>query len=307
MRRLVVVGSINMDLVNHVASFPKPGETIHGHGTEYYAGGKGANQAVAAARLGGDVSFIGAVGSDPFGSTLRDGLSTYGIDTSAVITKEGNSGLAFITVNETGENQIILSGGSNSKLQPADITSALLQDAFAVMLQNEIPWETNVHTIRLCRSLQVPVILNPAPAIQLPEEIFPWIDTLVVNETEAEVISGIEVRDVEGAYSAGALLLSKGAEHVIVTLGSKGCVYVGKDEKRFIPSFPVKPVDTTAAGDTFIGAYAAALQSGKPVQEALRFASAAAAISVTRKGAQASIPTREEVEFMLRNQGYDDK
>ena len=301
MRRIVVVGSINMDLVNHVTSFPKPGETIHGSGTDYYAGGKGANQAVAAARLGGDVSFIGAVGSDPFGSTLREGLSSYGIDTSAVMTKEGTSGLAFITVNDSGENYIILSGGSNSKLRPADVNPEQLQNAFVVLLQNEIPWETNVHTIKLCRSLNIPVILNPAPAMRLPEEIFPLIHTLVLNETEAEVISGTKIVDTNGASSAGALLLSKGVSRVIVTLGSKGCVYISNDDERYIPPFQVNPVDTTGAGDTFIGAYAAALQSGKSIPEALRFASAAAAISVTRKGAQTSIPTREEVEIMLNN------
>jgi len=301
MQRLVVIGSINMDLVSRVPDFPQPGETIHGQETAYFAGGKGANQAVAAARSGGNVAFVGAVGTDPFGRTLVDGLASHGIDTRFVMTKEGSSGLALITVNEAGENCIVLSGGSNRKFQPSDIVPEQLADASAVLLQNEISWDTNVHAFRLCRSLGIPVIYNPAPAMKLPEEVYPLIHTLVVNETEASLIGGSSVEDAASARAAGAHFLSRGISRVIVTLGSKGCVYVSHDEEWVIPSFPVKAVDTTAAGDTFIGAYAAAaMQHGLAVPDALRFASAAAAIAVTREGAQASIPTREETEAMLK-------
>lgn len=300
MSRIVIIGSINMDLVNHVQDFPKPGETIHGRGVEYLPGGKGANQAVAASLAGGDVTMIGAVGQDSFAEPLLDSLRERGVETGGVVRKPGTSGLAFITVSDAGENQIILSEGSNGQLRPEDVPAAKMADADAVILQNEIPWETNLHAMQVCRSLRAKVVYNPAPVRPIPAEAYPLIDLLVVNETEAAGLSGIEVESREDAERAGQELLSRGARSVLVTLGSKGSLYLGeKGEAVFTPSFQVQAVDTTAAGDTFIGALAAAEAQGLATADALRFATAASAIAVTREGAQASIPTRTEIERFL--------
>jgi len=298
--RIVVVGSINMDLVNHVEAFPLPGETIHGLGTSYHAGGKGANQAVAAAQAGAAVAMLGAVGTDPFGGTLLEGLTARGVDASGVLRKDGTSGLAFITVNRGGENTIILSAGSNGRLEAADVSRGLLEGAGAVLLQNEIPWETNRHVMAVCRELGVRVFYNPAPASDLPEDVLPLIDTLIMNETEAEVISGAAVTDAESAAAAASCITAKGVRQVIVTMGGKGSLHADRHGGTLAtPAFRITPVDTTAAGDTFIGAYAAAICGGMPLAEALRFASAAAALTVMKEGAQESIPSRAQVLAFL--------
>lgn len=300
MSRIIVTGSINMDLVNHVKEFPKPGETIHGRGVDYLPGGKGANQAVAASLAGGDVAMIGAVGEDSFAEPLLSSLRERGVDATGVVRKPGTSGLAFITVSDAGENQIILSEGSNGKLRPEDIPAAEIAEADAVILQNEIPWETNLHAMKACRSARAKVVYNPAPVRPIPAEAYPLIDLLVVNETEAEGLSGIEVTSREDAEKAGRELMSRGARTVLVTLGAKGSLYLkAEGEPVFTPSFKVQAVDTTAAGDTFIGAFVSADARGLATPAALRFATAASAIAVTREGAQASIPTREEIERFL--------
>ncbi|WP_274651211.1 ribokinase [Paenibacillus humicola] len=304
MSKIVVVGSINMDIVNEVVRFPEPGETIHGRGTSYQPGGKGANQAVASSLAGGETVMAGAFGDDAFGGVLRSSLREHGVDTTHMITKQGSSGLAFITVSDSGENQIILSAGSNGELTPGDISEAAFVGAAFVLLQNEIPPEVNLRVMKLCADHGIKVCYNPAPAATIPAEVFPLIDTLVVNETEAAVVSGIRVCTAEDAEAAANKLRQAGVANVIVTLGGNG-VYAldAAGVSHRVPAFRVEAVDTTAAGDTFIGAYAAALAGGHEVAEALRFASAAAAISVTRQGAQSSIPQREEIERFLRERG----
>ncbi|MBB6735922.1 ribokinase [Cohnella zeiphila] len=302
MSRIVVLGSINMDLVNHVAEFPKPGETVHGRGVEFLPGGKGANQAVAASLAGGGVEMIGAVGRDSFAQPLLDSLRERGVGTDGVLAKDGTSGLAFITVSDAGENEIILSEGSNGQVTPEDVGEERLAGASAIILQNEIPWEANVHAMKLARQAGAKVIYNPAPVRPIPAEAYTLVDLLVVNETEAEGLSGIPVADASDARRAAAELIARGAGGVLVTLGSKGSYYAesGADEDGlFTPARKVRAVDTTAAGDTFIGAFAAAAAEGRPPAEALAFATAASSITVTRKGAQASIPRREEIEEVL--------
>ena len=301
---IVVIGSINMDVVNRVKEFPLPGETIHGNGTSYHGGGKGANQAVAASLAGAAVRMIGAVGTDAFGSTLLAGLGKFGVDTAGVRVKEGTSGLAFITVSDSGENTIILSAGGNGKLRPDDIAADQLEGADCVLLQNEIPWETNLHVMRLCRSLGVDVLYNPAPAssARLSGDVLGLVRTLVLNETEAEALTGLAVRGAEGAGRAAERLIAEGVGQIVVTLGREGSLYADAHGALVLtPAFPVEAVDTTAAGDTFIGAFAAARQAGGELSGQLRFASAAAALTVTRAGAQESIPAKEEIDAFLRS------
>jgi len=304
MSKVIVVGSINMDVVNQVKQFPLPGETIHSGGTAYYPGGKGANQAVAAARAGAACTMIGAVGEDAFGPELIQSLASSGVQTHAVVRKSGTSGMAFIAVNEEGENQIILSSGANGGLNAADIAAASIDWAsvHSLLLQNEVKWETTLAAMKLAKDKGVRVIYNPAPAMEIPEDAFQLIDTLVVNETEAAVVTGIEVNDSESAEEAAAWAIAKGTGRVIVTLGEKGSVYVGGDgEPIVVAAYRVTPVDTTAAGDTFIGAYAAASAEGQPAEAALRFAAAAAALTVTKQGAQSSIAARAEIDAFQKN------
>ena len=304
MKQIVVVGSINMDLVTNVEAFPRPGETIHSLGVRYIPGGKGANQAVAAARSGARVRMVGAVGADSFAQTLIDNLAASGVDTSGVLRKDGHSGLALITVDRSGENQIVLAGGSNRAFGFGEIEERIpWDDAFAILLQNEIDWTATEAVMREAKRRGVPVWFNPAPALRLPREILGLIDTCVLNETETEAITGEKVSGAEDAARAAGLLLEAGVKQVVVTLGEKGCVRVAgqgvEREPVVVPAFSVRPVDTTAAGDTFIGAFAAASCAGRPAVEALRYAAAGAAIAVTRPGAQASIPVRDEVERLL--------
>ncbi|RIX51230.1 ribokinase [Paenibacillus nanensis] len=301
MNKLLVIGSMNMDVVSNVKQFPLPGETIHSSGTAFVPGGKGANQAVAAASAGGDCAMVGAVGLDPFGETLIASLEERGVNAGAVIRKEGTSGIAFITVNEEGENHIILSAGANGEVTAADVASAASWDGvYAVLLQNEIPWAATMAAVQAAHAAGVRVFLNPAPARTLPDELFPLLDTLIMNETEAALVAGVPVSDPATAAAAAELVLGKGAAGVIVTLGEQGCFYADAQGARlFVPAFRVRPADTTAAGDTFIGAYAAACANGYGKEEALRYATAASALAVTRPGAQSSIPSKAEIEAFL--------
>lgn len=302
MGKLAVVGSINMDVVNRVDRHPMLGETVSALDTAYITGGKGANQAVAAARAGASVQMIGAVGTDPFGDPLLKAVGDAGVDTSRVLVKAGTSGMAFITVDRRGENNIILSAGANGKLTPEDVLAGLREGEgiSGVLLQNEIPWAATLAAIRQGRALGAAVYLNPAPARPVDDEALALVDVLVVNETEAAAVSGIAVSGPADAEAAAEALARRGAGEVIVTLGPAGLCYCSRGGLRFwVPAFPVEAVDTTAAGDTFIGAYAAARERGAPVETALRWASAAAAIAVTRAGAQSSIPSADEVNQWL--------
>ncbi len=299
--KIVVAGSINMDIVNEVAHHPRAGETIHGQDTAYHPGGKGANQAVAAAKSGADVAFIGAVGEDAFGQELISALQSAGVDTNRVTVKAGTSGLAFITVAGDGENTIILSKGANGELLPIDIDRCkeMLQSADVLLTQNEIPWETTCRAIELAHAAGVRVFLNPAPARPIDAHVLKMVDVLVLNETETEAVTGIHVDTVEDARAAAAALLVQGVKQVVITLGTRGAVDVAEDMSLHVPAFSVKAIDTTAAGDTFLGALAS--QDLTDVRQAIRYASAASAIAVTREGAQPSIPTGAEVVDFLRD------
>jgi ribokinase len=298
--RIVTVGSINMDVVNRVEKHPMPGETIRGKGTQYIPGGKGANQAIAAAKAGGDVFMVGAVGSDGFGTQLRNSLNVEGINTEYVFTKECTSGLAFITVNAHGENNIILSEGANGELSASDVENALsVLNADVVLLQNEIPMEITYKAIKIARNQGARVFYNPAPAYKLSNELISNVDVLILNETEASIVLNQELSSQNDFAQAAKRLVSTGAKSVILTLGSDGAVYTDGLQTIRMKAFSVEAIDTTAAGDTFIGVFSTVF-NGTNAMKALQFAAAGSAISVTRSGAQVSIPTRQEIEIFLK-------
>lgn len=300
--RIVVIGSINMDLVCQTAHIPVPGETVLGEDLQTIPGGKGANQAVAAARLGGSIAMIGRVGDDAFGATLLAGLKRNGVDMSHVrVTKKCASGCALITVAANGENSIVVSPGANGRVTPADVAKArdIIKGASAVVMQLEIPLETVEFAIRLCRKLGVRTILDPAPvpAKGLPKALYE-VDILSPNQSEAKSLAGRKGED----QMLGQMLLRRGPEMVVLKRGEQGSlIFQGRDICGVRP-FAVKAVDTTAAGDAFTAGMAVGLGEGKSIGDAVGFANAAGAICCTRLGAQPSLPTRTEVEKMLRTQ-----
>ncbi len=300
---IAVVGSVNMDVVSVVTAFPQPGETVHARSTSFHGGGKGANQAVAAAAAGATVEFIGAVGNDAFAEPLIAGLVARGVGVSAVARKQTTSGQAFIAVDEYGQNTIILSAGANGQVTPTEVEAAqqLIAGADALLTQNEIPWEATFTAMSLAHRAGARVIANPAPVFEPPAEAYPLMDTLILNEIEAARMTHHAVATLEDAEQAAHTLIERGAGEVIVTLGAFGSLYVGRGQRIETPIFPIEVVDTTGAGDTFIGMYAVAA-SEMDVKQALRFATAASALCVSRPGAQESIPTRAEVEAFLAQQ-----
>jgi ribokinase len=301
-KRIIVVGSSNTDLIIKLDRLPRPGETIIGGEFASAAGGKGANQAVAAARAGGDIVFIAKVGMDDMGEQAMSGLVEEGIDVNYVFRDpKSPSGVALIFVDKNGENSIAVASGANSKLDPAHVTKAakLFGDAGVLVLQLETPMNTVQKAVALATQAGVMVFLNPAPARPLPDELLQQISVITPNETEAEMLTGIAVQTETDAAKAADNLLARGVKNVVITLGARGAFVAGNSTRRLIPPCRVKAVDTTGAGDVFNGALAVALTEDKPLLEAVRFACAAAAISVTRLGAQTSAPTREEIERML--------
>ncbi|WP_449536268.1 ribokinase [Ferdinandcohnia sp. Marseille-Q9671] len=303
MSQIVVIGSINMDIVNRVNRHPLPGETIKGIKTEFNPGGKGANQAVSASRTGGNVTMVCALGNDSFRSKLLDTLKAEGISSDFIVIKPYSSGLAFITVDDNGENSIILEEGANGLLHKEDIKNFLPEispQAGLILLQNEIPWETTTYVIEEAEKLGVPVYLNPAPAIHVPEEVLPKLRGVFVNETETEIITKIHVYNQQTAELAANSLIEKGVNEVIITLGKLGSFFKNSNGLTiFTPGYTVQTVDTTAAGDTFIGAYLVAIYGGNSYEDSLKFATAASAITVSKEGALKSIPTKNEVlEFL---------
>jgi len=297
--KVVVIGSLNMDLVTRAPRLPRGGETLIGQSFATVHGGKGANQAVAAARLGAQVSMVGCVGSDAYGAQLRAALVAERIDCQAVSTVDGSSGVALIVVDDNSQNAIVIVAGANGELTPALIGcfDSVLQAADVIICQLEVPDATVGHALKRGRELGKTVILNPAPASgPLPTHWYANIDYLIPNESEAAALSGLPVDSRGAAETAAARLKELGAGKVIITLGSQGAVLA--DGKRFehFPAPIVKAVDTTAAGDTFVGGFAAALASGKSEAEAIRFGQIAAAMSVTRAGAQPSIPNLSDVQ-----------
>jgi ribokinase len=297
--QVVIVGSLNMDLVTRAPRLPRGGETLAGHSFVTVPGGKGANQAVAAARLGARVAMIGCVGEDAYGAQLRAGLVAEGIDCQAVTSIAGEpSGIATIVVDDHSQNTIIVVAGSNGHLSPAVVErfDALLGQADILVCQLEIPMATVAHVLARGKALGKTVILNPAPAHQaLPADWYPLIDYLIPNESEAALLTGLPVDSLATAEAAAAVLLAAGAGKVIVTLGAQGSLFATPDGSRHFPARAVQALDTTAAGDTFVGGFAAALAKGQSEAQAIAFGQAAAALSVTRAGAQPSIPTLSEV------------
>lgn len=302
MNKLVVLGSVNADHVLQVASFPRPGETLHGHTYQVIPGGKGANQAVAAARLGADIAFIACVGNDSFGREMRETFAREGMNTEAVmIEADTPTGIAMIQVAETGENSICISAEANARLTPERLTphQPLLKQADTLLMQLETPVETIESAARVAKQSGTKVVLNPAPARTLSDELLQLVDLITPNETEAELLTGIQVTDTASAQQAAEILHGKGIPQVMITLGSQGVWISEQGQGRQVPGFRVEACDTTAAGDTFNGALLTAMLEGITLDKAIRFAHAAAAISVTRLGAQTSIPHRREVERFL--------
>jgi ribokinase len=299
MAEIVVIGSTNTDMVVKTAYLPKPGETLMGGEFFMNPGGKGANQAVAAARLGGKVSFITKIGRDVFGDESLDNFKKVGINTEYVLVDEQTpSGVALINVDEQAENVIVVAPGANAHLSVQDIDRAAeaIKNADIVLLQLEIPLETVEYTCKLAKQLGKKVVLNPAPATRLPDELLEGLFAITPNETETELLTGIKITDEASTTEAGNALRNKGVQNVIITLGSEGAFYLSLTEKMQVPGYKVKAVDTTAAGDTFNGALAVKLAAGFTIPEAIDFGNKAAALSVTRLGAQASCPSKQEVE-----------
>jgi ribokinase len=299
MADILVIGSINIDLVVRTPRFPKPGETIRGEDLATLPGGKGANQAVAAARQGASVAMFGRVGKDGYGDLLLDQLKRDHVDTRHVMRDPASTGAAMIIVDGQGQNSIILSPGANGKVSPADVEPASFSDVKLALFQLEIPLETVVHAARVAKENHVRVVLNPAPALALPDELIALADILLPNETELSLLTGQDVKDVRSAEKAARVLIGKGAQIVIVTLGAKGALLVTKDAAQHVPTFKVQAVDTTAAGDAFIGGYASALLRGLEPEAAVRYANACGALATTKFGAQPSLPTRQAVEELL--------
>lgn len=307
MARIVVVGSFNMDLVVRMPAIPKPGETLLGGVFATYPGGKGANQAVAAARLGGQVAMIGRVGADAFGDQLLTVARSEGIDTRFVgVDARAATGVALIQVDAQGQNSIAVASGANFTLTAADVSASFTQlDQFDLLV---MPLETPIDTIELAAALAhragAQVVLNPAPAQHLSPELLRNVDVLIPNEHEAAFMAGIAVHTLQDAREAAAALLQLGPRTVIVTLGHRGALIAQREQAGAVfaqvAAFSVQAVDTTAAGDAFVGALAVALGEGRSLPAATRFASAAAALSVTRIGAQPSLPNRSDVEEYLQ-------
>ncbi|MFZ4832209.1 ribokinase [Rouxiella sp. Mn2063] len=303
--KLVVLGSINADHILNVRHFPQPGETVIGKQYNVAFGGKGGNQAVAAGRSGADISFIACVGDDDVGERIRKQLASDNIDTQPVqAIKDTTTGVALIFVNADGENVIAINAGANDELTPAYMQQyqQKIIDADALLMQLESPLETVTAAAKLAKAHQTQVILNPAPACELPDELLSLVDIITPNETEAERLTGIQVKDQSDAARAADVLHQKGIDTVIITLGSKGVWLSQKGQGKQVPGFRVKAVDTIAAGDTFNGALVTSLLEGKEMDQAVRFAHAAAAIAVTRPGAQPSVPWRQDIDDFLAHQ-----
>lgn len=302
--QIAVVGSINMDLVFKTPRMPLPGETLMGHSFHQVHGGKGANQAVAAARMGADVHFVACVGDDVNGKSCLQALAQDGIrlDHIRVIANTA-TGVAGILLDDAGQNCIVLTTGANALLNESDIAGASNTIALAKLLlcQLETPLDTVAQAINSAKQADVKVVLNPAPAQALSDQILAQVDYLVLNETEAAELSGEAVTNVESAAVAAAKLQQRGASVVLLTLGALGMWVAASDSSYFLPAFKVEVVDTTAAGDTFVGSFAVAIAEGQDLRAACMLAQSAAALAVTKFGAQTSIPMRDAVECQLHN------
>lgn len=298
---ILVVGSLNADLVVRVSRFPQPGETISGSDLQIIPGGKGANQAVAAARQGTSVSMLGRVGSDGFGPELINNLKQNNVDTSHVqIDSQAATGTAIIAVDANGQNNIILSPGGNGRVSPDDVANVSFSDYKLLLLQLEIPIEAVTAAAQRAKESGLRVLLNPAPARSLPDELISLSDFILPNETELSLLTNHSVHEISSAENAAETLLERGAQNVIVTLGPNGALIVSGQQVTHVDTYKVDVVDTTAAGDAFIGGFASALLRNKSLEEAVRYGCACGALATTRFGAQPSLPTQQEVERFIR-------
>lgn len=298
MKDILVVGSINMDLVINVDEMPKKGQTILGENFNQIPGGKGANQAVAVARLGGNVAMIGKVGQDNFGNKLIQTMNSDGVDTSFIKSeKDISTGVALITVDRSGENSIVVAPGANYEIEKKDIDKAkkLIEYSKIVITQLEIPIEIVEHTLSKAKENGKYTILNPAPAQVLDRDIIKNIDLLTPNETELEILSGISIKNEEDIRKAAQKLIDLGIKELIITLGDSGCIYVNKNTFKKYDAYKVVPVDTTGAGDSFNAAIAVGLSHEKDIDEIIDFALKVGALAVTKEGAQSSLPYIDEV------------
>ncbi|MEA3334628.1 MAG: ribokinase [Chloroflexota bacterium] len=302
--RITVVGSLNMDLVIRSPRIPQPGETIIGHDLHTVPGGKGANQAVAAARLGARVGMVGRVGDDDFGRPLLLNLAANCVDAQHVIKQSGvASGVAMIIVDDAGENCIVVASGANAELSPADVDAAeeAIATADLLLLQLESPLETVAHAASVARAHGTPVVLNPAPvpADALSADLLEMVDVLIPNQGEALALAGISQSDSADFGAVASAVRELGPDIVVLTLGSQGALVLGLQGSQTVPAFPVQVVDTTAAGDAFVAGLAVAMAEGKPVFEAARWGNAAGALAATRFGAQPSLPERQDLLGLL--------
>lgn len=302
-KNILVIGSLNMDFVIEVNKMPLPGETILGKNFTLIPGGKGANQAYAIGKLGGNVSMLGAVGNDEYGKKILENLNSVNVNTNNIIKLEDiQTGSAFINVDKNGENSIVVVSGANGKITKETIDSNinLIEKADIIVMQLEIPLEVVEYASKLAKQKGKLVILDPAPARpNLSEELLSNIDIIKPNETEIQILSGIEAKANEEIIRAARSLIEKGVDTVIVTLGDKGSILVTKELEKSFDSFNVEVVDTTAAGDSFTAALAKSLLEGKNIEEAIKFGHLVSSIVVTKKGAQTSIPTQKEIERFL--------
>jgi len=306
---IVVVGSSNTDMMVRAPHLPLPGETIIGDELLISPGGKGANQAVAAARLGARTHLVARIGTDFFGEHTQEILANFGVDLSFVVRdSETASGVALITVDAGGQNSIVVAPGTNFRLSPEDVDAArsALAEAHLVLCQNEVMPQVNARMLALMKELGRPVLLNPAPvtAAGLPDAWYADITLLVPNQIEAGLLLGRTVGSQAEATAAGHEFVRRGVQVAVITLGSQGAVAVTRDNTYYMPALPLKAVDTTAAGDCFIGALAFALASGKPLSRAMQYASGAAALAVTRPGAQRSLPFAPEVDALMEENAW---
>lgn len=303
--KILVVGSFMMDLVVRTPRVPENGETIIGTSFNRFPGGKGANQAVAAARLGGAVTMAGKVGSDDFGDEFLSVLASEGINTAYILRdSQAATGVGFITLDHAGNNRIVVVPGANLRYSVQDLAQieSLIKDSDILIMQLEMDMSVIEHAVELAGRYQVPVILNPAPARALNDELLRGVTYLTPNETEAEILTGVKVTSIDRAKEAAEALLEKGVKTVVLTLAEKGALVASNAGATYVSGFSVQPVDTVAAGDAFNGAFAVAISKGKSLVEACRFANAVGAIAVTRPGAIPSLPSAAEVERFLAGQ-----
>lgn len=300
---ITVVGSLNMDLVINAKKIPRPGETVMGKSFKQIPGGKGGNQADAAAKLGALVCMIGCVGDDAMGALLKSSLKADGVNVDSVLVKaEAATGVAAIIVEDSGDNAITVAPGANYALTVEDIEGqrAVIEKSAILLLQLETTMETVKASLKIAKSAGTITILNPAPAAELDAEILSYIDILTPNETELEFLTGQKTETLAHIESAGKFLLKQGVKELVVTLGKNGCMHITKDGAKHYMAYKVKAVDTTAAGDSFTAALAVSLSAGQTMEDAIKFAGKVGAMTVTKEGAQTSLPLQKEVE------GFDD-